>query len=226
MSAVTFQRARAPDQKEQRRADVLAAARRLLVAGGVPAVGLSAIAREVGLAKSNLYRYFGSREEILLALLSDEVSAWLDEFERAAAPLRGSDDVDRVAHALAATIAARPLACALIAVVAGVLEHNTSVEAAEAFKAGMLELATRLRIALTAALPALPFFRAAAVVRYLHALIAGLWPMAHPPALMREILARPAYADLASDFETDLRGGARAMLRGLTTPVRYHLGSE
>lgn len=226
MTEPAFQRARAPDQKEQRRIDVLTAARRLLVAEGVAAVGLSAIAREVGLAKSNLYRYFGSREEILLALLSDELVAWLGEFERAAEPLRGSDDVDRVAQALAHTMAGRPIACALIAVVAGVLEHNTSVDAAEEFKAQMLELATRLRIALTAALPALPYFRAAAVVRYLHALIAGLWPMANPPPLMREILARPAYADLASDFEADLRGGARAMLRGLTTPIRYHLGSE
>ncbi|MBP8804961.1 MAG: TetR family transcriptional regulator [Kofleriaceae bacterium] len=225
-SGPTFQRARDPDQKEQRRTDVLAAARRLVTAEGVAAVGLSAIAREVGLAKSNLYRYFGSREEILLELLTEEVAAWLDEFEAAAAPLVGSDDVDRVAQTLAHTVAARPIACALIAVVAGVLEHNTSVPAAELFKSRMLALAVRLRAALTTALPALPFFRAAAVVRYLHAQIAGLWPMANPPPLMREIVARPAYADLACDFEADLRGSVRAMLRGLTIPIRYPTGSE
>ena len=66
-SSPSFQRARDPEQKEQRRQDLLAAARRLIVAHGVAAVGLSDIAREVGLAKSNLYRYFASREEILLA---------------------------------------------------------------------------------------------------------------------------------------------------------------
>ena len=131
------------------------------------------------------------------------------------APLAGGGDAYEVAAVLARTIAARPLTCELIAIVAGVLEHNTSLAAAERFKAQMLDLSIRIRNALHAALPAIPHDRATAFTRYLHALIAGLWPMAHPGELMRGVLARPEHATLVCHFETDLRGSLRPMLLGL-----------
>ena len=211
----TFQRARDPEQKEQRRQELLAAARRLLASGGIPAVGLSAIAREAGLAKSNVYRYFGSREEILLELLADDAMQWLIELEQAIARPELRGDAYAVAELLARTIAAHPLTCELISIVAGVLEHNLTIEAAERFKARMLELSTRVRGALHGALPAIPHDRVTAAVRYLHGLIAGLWPMAHPGEQMRGVLARDAYAPLRCDFEADLRMSLRPLLLGL-----------
>lgn len=211
----TFQRARDPEQKAQRRQELLEAARALLAADGLAGVGLSAIARAAGLAKSNVYRYFGSREEILMALLADDAFAWLAAFEREVAPLAGRNDAAQVAAILARTIGAHALTCQLIAVVAGVLEHNTSEAAAAEFKAQMLDLSIRIRNAIHAALPAIPIDRVIAFVRYLHALIAGLWPMAHPAPMMAPLLRRPEYASLASDFETDLRGCLRPLLEGL-----------
>lgn len=216
MSATeTFQRARDPEQKAQRRQELLGAARALLAADGLAGVGLSAIARAAGLAKSNVYRYFGSREEILMALLADDAFAWLAAFEREVAPLAGSNDAAQVAAILARTIGAHALTCQLIAVVAGVLEHNTSEAAAAEFKAQMLDLSIRIRNAIHAALPAIPIDRVIAFVRYLHALIAGLWPMAHPGEQMRGVLARDAYAPLRCDFEADLRMSLRPLLLGL-----------
>lgn len=216
MSATeTFQRARDPEQKAQRREELLGAARALLTTEGLGGVGLSAIARAAGLAKSNVYRYFGSREEILMALLADDAFAWLAEFEREIAPLAGRNDAAQVAAVLARTISAHALTCQLIAVVAGVLEHNTSEAAAAEFKQQMLDLSIRIRNAIHAALPAIPIDRVIAFVRYLHALIAGLWPMAHPAPMMAPLLRRPEYASLASDFETDLRGCLRPLLDGL-----------
>ena len=216
MSATeTFQRARDPEQKAQRRQELLEAARALLAADGLAGVGLSAIARAAGLAKSNVYRYFGSREEILMALLADDAFAWLAAFEREVAPLAGRNDAAQVAAVLARTISAHALTCQLIAVVAGVLEHNTSEVAAAEFKQQMLDLSIRIRNAIHAALPAIPIDRVIAFVRYLHALIAGLWPMAHPAPMMAPLLRRPEYASLASDFETDLRGCLRPLLDGL-----------
>lgn len=216
MSATeTFQRARDPEQKAQRREELLGAARTLLTTEGLAGVGLSAIARAAGLAKSNVYRYFGSREEILMALLADDAFAWLAAFEREVAPLAGRNDAAQVAAILARTIGAHALTCQLIAVVAGVLEHNTSEAAAAEFKAQMLDLSIRIRNAIHAALPAIPIDRVIAFVRYLHALIAGLWPMAHPAPMMAPLLRRPEFASLASDFETDLRGCLRPLLEGL-----------
>lgn len=50
------------------RAEILAAARDLLVAGGTEDVTLRGIAAKLGITAPALYRYFGSREELLGAL--------------------------------------------------------------------------------------------------------------------------------------------------------------
>lgn len=52
-------------------AEIKAAARALLVEGGVTAVGLRAVARELGLSAPALYRYFASHEDLLAALTAD-----------------------------------------------------------------------------------------------------------------------------------------------------------
>ena len=52
-------------------AEIKAAARKLLVEGGASAVGLRAVARELGLSAPALYRYFGSHEDLISALIAD-----------------------------------------------------------------------------------------------------------------------------------------------------------
>lgn len=212
---LSFQRAREPQEKEQRRQSLLDAAARLLAEGGLEAVTLSAIARTADLAKSNVYRYFGSREEILLEILVDDELAWVGELEHALAPLAGTEDLARVARTIARTIAERPLTCMLISVVANVLEHNLTPEAVLRFKQRVLELSIRVGNALSVAVPALPRDRVEALLRHLHALIAGLWPMAHPAPLVADSLVEPRFASLRCDFEADLGGALSAMLHGL-----------
>src|SRR3954454_1962832 len=46
-------------------------ARRQLAAGGAAALSLRAVARELGLVSSALYRYFPSRDDLLTALIID-----------------------------------------------------------------------------------------------------------------------------------------------------------
>jgi AcrR family transcriptional regulator len=53
------------------RADIVAEARSQLAATGAAALSLRAIARELGMAPSAMYRYFRSRDEILTALIVD-----------------------------------------------------------------------------------------------------------------------------------------------------------
>lgn len=216
MPSPSFHRARQPAQKAQRRQQLLDAAAHLLDEGGLEAVSLSAIARAAGLAKSNVYRYFESREEILLELLVSDELAWVGHLERSLAPLAGTGDVDAVAHAFAETITAQPLTCELVSVVANVLEHNLSADTVRQFKTRVLELSIRIGNALHAALPALPHEHTEALLRYLHALVAGLWPMAHPAEPAAEIVSQPEFRSMCSDFETDLRGALAAMLHGLT----------
>ena len=72
-----FQRARRPEQKQQRREDILAAARELALLGGVRGVSLAGIAARAGIDKSALLRYFETREQIFLELTAREWAPWL-----------------------------------------------------------------------------------------------------------------------------------------------------
>ena len=52
-------------------AEILDAARGYLATDGAPALSLRAIARDLGMASSALYRYFRSRDELLTRLIID-----------------------------------------------------------------------------------------------------------------------------------------------------------
>lgn len=213
MTELEFQRARRPAQKEQRRRELLASAIELLD-GGLDAVTLSAIARTAGVAKSNVYRYFESREEILLELLLDDLVDMVTATEKALAPLAGTSDINAVARVVTRVLADRPRLCSLVSVVANVLEHNLSTDVLRDFKEQVLEVSIRIGNALHAAVPGLAPERAPALIRYLNGLIAGLWPMAHPPAALEVVLDDPHYAPLCCRFEDDFAGALAALLRG------------
>ena len=63
-----FQRARRPEQREARRQAILDAAAAMLAESSVTEVSLRELSKRVGLAKSNVLRYFESREEVFLEL--------------------------------------------------------------------------------------------------------------------------------------------------------------
>ncbi len=76
-------------------ADILAAARRQLAESGAPALSLRAVARELGLASSALYRYFATRDELLTALIVEAYDDAADAVDAAAAPGPGRSLRDR-----------------------------------------------------------------------------------------------------------------------------------
>src|ERR687890_2151055 len=98
MTRSAFLRARRPEHKQLRRDAILTAARGLARESGVRNVTLGAVAEAVGLAKSNISRYFGTREEIYLELLAEE---WQDFNRAVAQSLRDAEGTDQAIAALA-----------------------------------------------------------------------------------------------------------------------------
>jgi AcrR family transcriptional regulator len=76
-STGTYQRARRPEQKLERRDAILGAARELALRDGVRAVTLADIAARVGIHKSALLRYFETREQIFLELTAEAWREWV-----------------------------------------------------------------------------------------------------------------------------------------------------
>lgn len=76
-------------------AEILAAARRQLATNGAPGLSLRAVAREIGMVSSAVYRYVASRDELLTLLIIESYDALGTAVEQAAAPRRGRRPAQR-----------------------------------------------------------------------------------------------------------------------------------
>lgn len=82
--------------------EIAEAARRHLASDGAAALSLRAVARELGMASSAVYRYFPSRDDLLTALIVDAYDAMGAAAEVADAERPGSDLIGRWQAACAA----------------------------------------------------------------------------------------------------------------------------
>ncbi len=218
MSTVpSFQRARKPDEKAHREREILDAAATLFETSGLEGVSLNAVARRAGIAKSNLYRYFESREAILLALLNQDQLAGVAALEEGLARLRGNVDARAVARVIAQIIARAPRFCALQAALSTVLEQNISESGIAVYKRNVLRLGLRLGNALRAALPSLPPHAVGPFLRYFHVMVAGLYPLSHPAPAVARAIRDPELAVFRSDFAEDFEALLAAVLTSLST---------
>jgi AcrR family transcriptional regulator len=182
-SGAAFQRARRPDQREARRQAILDVAEAMLAQDPTAEISLREISRRVGLATSNVLRYFESREAIFLELLARESTSWLDalEPELDALELRsGVQACERVAGVWAATLAERPTLCELWSVMSSVLERNVSVDTVRSFKRGAIARNLRLADIVSRRIEGLGPQAAVEVASMASAFIAGVWPLANP----------------------------------------------
>jgi AcrR family transcriptional regulator len=205
-------RARSPAAKEERRAHLLATARAALADGAdLRALSLNELARRAGMAKANVYRYFESREALLLALLEEEWVTASGALRAGLAAAPGPLSPRQLADALAAALEGAPLLCALVAALPSVLEQNLSDDAVAAFKRLSLERLLDAGAALHLACPALSAEGHARLLHDALAAVAGLHPFAHPAPAVARVMADPALALLRHDFGPDLRRFLRAL---------------
>ena len=210
-----FVRARKPEQIAQRREAILVAMSDLLEQEKPEQISLNQVARQAGLAKSNVYRYFDSREAILLALLREDGLRWMTSIEAALEPLQGSDDVVSVAQVLARVTASGARHCQLISMAHSVLEQNVSDQAVLDFKLHTHGLMGRLVLALGRSLPSIPTTQLAGTLHLFIALISGLWSQSHPVESVRKALQEPSLAVMKVDFEEALARAMCLLFKGL-----------
>jgi AcrR family transcriptional regulator len=210
-STSDFQRARSEEQRAQRRRAILETAAAMLTEMPVAQVSLNELSRRVGLAKSNVLRYFESREAVLLDLLDTATRSWLEDLAtRLPAAVEGTADpyarTDRLAATLAASLAERPVLCDLAGAQASVLERNVSEEVAIRYKRASLDGLQALAALVGSALPELD---ERDTVRLASAtlLVAGaMWVHAHPSdAVLAAYASDPALAAMRLPFEEAVR---------------------
>lgn len=214
MSAPVFVRARRPEQKQQRREAILVAARDLAREAGVSVVSLGALADRVGLAKSNLSRYFGTREEIYLELLAQE---WQDWAHEVTGQLRDVDDTPSAVAVLAQTLVERRLFCDLLSHSSTSLEQNVSVLAARTFKHTVHDVVAQTGAAVGRA-TGLTDREGSELVAMASGLAGTLYPAANPPEALRQLYTEdPVLAAARPEVLPTLVRMLTALAAGLPT---------
>lgn len=209
-----FQRARKPEEREIRRETILAAAAELFDAEGPQGAGLNAIAAKAGFTKSNVYRYFESREDVLLSLFLAELELLCPDLEQRFSAITPGD-LDAIATAIADAFIARPRLASLSAIVSTTLEQNISEQAVITLKRGMGSLLQRAAAIIHARLPGSTPEDCAWLTAMVGTLVAGMWPAAHPSETARRVLAMPEFEHLKPSLEHDLERATRALLASI-----------
>jgi AcrR family transcriptional regulator len=198
----TRTRAVAAEDKEQRRSAIVAAAHALIHRDPSVTFSVEALARRAGLAKGTLYLYFGSREEVLLALHLNQSHEIFDVIEKALeAP---GADARSVLGASMLYFRSHPEFFPLAGNCRGMLDTNVTAEAALAFKVAIGRRLAPLGERIEALYPGLAAGEGAALVMNSYAFIIGLWQQADTPVVLRDAMKRPEMAIFRIDFEKQL----------------------
>ncbi|MFE2281466.1 TetR family transcriptional regulator [Streptomyces sp. NPDC059454] len=217
---MTFQRARSEEQRKIRRRAILDTAAAMLDEMPVAEVSLNELSRRVGLAKSNVLRYFESREAVLLELLDTFLERWLAELAEELAAGIEADAAPKVragqlAETLSRSLAGRVVLCDLFGAQGGVLEHNVSVEVVKRHKRSSL---TRLADMVELVRRHVPELGDDAQTFCLMSLVSAGALSSYvppPPSLLAAYAEEPALGVLHMELRDALRVSFTSMLLGI-----------
>jgi len=220
MMHVTFQRARNEEQREIRRRAILDTAAAMLDEMPVAELSLNELSRRVGLAKSNVLRYFESREAVLLELLDDFLESWLAALSDELAAGVDANEAPEVragqlAEIMSQSLAGRVVLCDLFGAQGGVLEHNVSVEVVKRHKRSSL---TRLATMSELMRRHLPELGDGAQLFCLMSLVSAGALSSYvppPPSLLAAYADEPALGVLHLDLQDALRVAFTSTLVGV-----------
>ncbi len=218
MSTISiFKRAITEQQKNERRQNILASARRLFEQEDFQSIAIAQIARKSGIAKGSVFLYFKTKEELFLCLTLEELEKWNDEFDRRLEKIvhvktaKSSDLLDIIDS----TLMNNSVLIRLLAMVNVILEQNIGYKLANQFKRALLGRALHTGYLLD---KSVSFFRNGDGVRfylYLYILIIGLHQASNPAPIIKKVLRHPDFHVFNINFRSYFLEMLKCLLDGM-----------
>ena len=211
---VDWVRARSDEQIEQRIKEIVDATARLYEENRFEDITFAMIAKEADFTRSNLYRYFQTKEDIFLELMKQDIAVWrqdiLENFTNSTPSLH------EVAETSVDLILKHKRMVKLFTILFTLLEPNASLEALTAFKGKINEEIGVVAHFLSTVLPFPSVEAAAEFLTAQSSLVIGSYPM-------MDLTPKQLEAMRAIDMETSpeyyrerLVHAIELLLRGLT----------
>ena len=211
---MNWQRARTDEQKAQRMDAILAATARLYAQSSFEKITLAAIAREAKFTRSNLYKYFRSKEEIFFEFLKHDVRLWREDLTAAYAK-RKVWSVQAFADTWVSVLVRHKRLLRLVSVLYGHLEKKASRAGLIGFKQTANREFGQLAAILCRLFPSLDEVRALKFLQQQLAASIGLYTMTDLSATQREVLDLPEFNHFKVDFTDSFREAVIFLLKGL-----------
>ena len=218
---MAFNRAMTEEQKRLRRADILKVALHRFSLMPYEHLSMADTADAAGVAKGTLYLYFRSKEELFLAVYTDQLDAWFDELDTALAAAEGGVSIAAFLQLLGDSLARRPELLRLIAILHTLLERNVDHATAKRFKTWEKERFLKTGGLIERYLPFLKPGQGTELLLRIDALVIGFQHLAEPSGVMREVLAEEGLAMFRVDLRKALLGTLGTLLMGLAYEAKY-----
>lgn len=205
----TWRRARSQAQKGERIQAILAAAARLHERCEWAGITLLDIGREAGFTRSNLYKYFQTKEEIYLDLIGHDLSAWREAVEERLAALPA--DPGAFAAAWVDTLLGNPRLTRLLSILSTTLERHVSFARLVAFKSHALAEYTRVGAAIARLFPQVTLTQATDFIWAHFALAVGMIHLLDQSELQRLAMVEAGIPWDAGRVKEIMIGSVRAV---------------
>ena len=212
---ISQQRARSAEDKDLRRAQLIAAATQLFADADFDAITIARVADAAGVAKGTAYIYFATKEALFLELVRAELLLWLDDLVLKLRRLRARNLSDAVPAAMARSLVERPALCRLLILLHTVIEPKIDAASAVDFKYFLRDLLSRISAEIVNKLPAMQTEQAQTLVMQMHALVISVAQLSSPPPVIAQVIAdNPELQFMQIDFESFLRSTLTTLVRG------------
>lgn len=209
---IMIKRAIDTGQKEKKRQIILDAALSLFEESEGCLATVESIAKRANMAKGTIYLYFKTREEIYMALLEDFINQWISTLEN---PVTVEDkSIHGIVGLICRFIEEKPPFMKLASIFNGILEKNIDFETAYACKVNLRERVLSAAQILTDTLPGLSPEMASKMILRSFALSIGLWQIAEPAPILKQVLEKEELSLLRIDFMSELKATLNILWAG------------
>ncbi|MBI9015371.1 MAG: TetR/AcrR family transcriptional regulator [Clostridiales bacterium] len=212
---MAFERARSNEQKELRLKQIKDATMHLYNTVVYQDISMASIAKELDFTRGNLYKYYATKEEILLDVLSDKINVWHQNLVTAMTYIP-VDDIKQFSRIWAEVTDESKDFLKLFSILFSIIERNVSIEKLTLFKKEILtsNMATANLIK-----EKFPNMSDENIMNFLSlqiSTIVGLYPLSNPSELQQQAIKNSGYPYTSPCFLTTFKNFLETLLISYT----------
>jgi len=211
-----WQRARTEEQRRQRISEIVDATARLYEKHSFEEISFALIAKEAKFTRSNLYKYFSSKEEMFLVFLIQDTRLWRADLLKTCRR-RKVESIEKFASIWVKILVKHKRFLDLLSLLPTFLEKNVTEQSLVDFKRNVANELKVLSELLCEIFPALSPDKAGEFLELQLASVIGLYQITNLSEMQRRVLEYPEFRHMKINFNSYLQKSVEYLLRGLMT---------